>query len=714
MPMPGNRRAAIVGALAFALGAAWPATAADVSALRVMLHPRTAAPGTLPAAAQDKLEALAGTGLTLTGTTRTGALDLALTKPVTEAAATAMVRQLRVDRGVLWAQFAQPAITAKSAAAGLGSNLPGRRFMVRLKEGVQPDWSALLARLSASAGVALKAERKIADTWVLSTALNQSPETLARLAEIIQQDVDVQYADPVKRAYPKAAPNDPFYSRQWSLTDAVSGINIEPAWALQPDSASMTVAVIDTGILEHPDLVGRVLPGYDFISDPDRARDGNARDPNPRDEGDWDDGSCGGGTQDSFFHGLFVAGQIAANTNNGIGIAGVAAGVRILPVRTLGKCGGTFEDVLEGMLWASGVPIAGVPANTNPARIINMSLGGFGACDQAIQEAIDDALAQGSVVVVAAGNETLDATETTPANCSGVITVAAGDRAGGITSYSNFGRRIDVMAPGGALPVEDLILSLGNDGTTVPQNSVYLYGAGTSFATPLVSGTAAMLLARNPLLTAGRVLDLVTGTARGFPSGSTCAIGNLCGIGLLDAGAAIASTLPDGPPPPNAFKVVEYYRADLDHYFFTASPAEINYVDTFLRGIFQRTGLFFYAYLSPVLAPPGVRPVCRFYANADVLINSHFYTADQEECAFVAQRWRGIWNLEQTDAFYIQVPDVAGNCPTGTLPVHRFFNNRRDANHRLTVDLSTRRAMINRVWAPEGIGPNSVVFCSTV
>ena len=715
MPLAGKCGVAIVGACALALvGTAWPATAADVSALRVMLHPYAAARGTLPTDAKARLQALAGTPLTLTGTTRTGALDFAFPTPVTESAATAMVKSLRVDRSVLWAEISRPAVSSKSIAAPANSIVPGRRLLVRLKDGVQPDWSVLLARLSAAVGVALKAERQIADVWVLSTAHDQEPDTLARLAEIIQQDADVQYADPVKRAYPKAAPNDPFYDRQWSLTDAVSGINIEQAWALQAGATGVTVAVIDTGILPHPDLVGRSLPGYDFISDPERARDGNARDPDPRDEGDWSDGECGGGSQSSFFHGLFVAGQIAANTDNGIGIAGVAAGAKILPVRTLGRCGGTFEDVLEGMLWASGVPIAGVPANTNPARVINMSLGGFGPCDQSIQAAIDDALGQGSVVVVSAGNETLDASETTPGNCSGVITVAAGDRGGSITGYSNFGRRIDVMAPGGSLPVDDLIISLGDDGATVPGNSVYVYAAGTSFAAPLVSGLAAMLFARDPMLTAGRVLDLVTGTARAFPLGSTCALGNLCGAGFLDAGVAIASTLPGGPAPPNAFQVVEYYRADLDHYFLTASPAEINYVDTFLRGIFQRTGLFFYAYLSPVLAPLGVRPVCRFYANANVLINSHFYTANQDECLFVMQNWPGIWSLEQADAFYILVPDAAGNCPSGTLPVYRFFNNRRDANHRLTVDLSTRRSMINRAWVAEGNGPNGVVSCSAV
>ena len=212
MPLPGKRGVAIVGACALALGIAWPATAADVSALRVMLHPYASARGTLPAVAKARLEALAGTSLTLTGTTRTGALNFAFPTPVTESAATAMVKRLRVDRSVLWAEISGMAVASKSVAAPANSIVPGRRLLVRLKDGVQPDWSVLLARLSAAAGVALKAERQIADVWVLSTAQDQQPGTLARLAEIIQQDADVQYADPVKRAYPKAAPNDPFYA----------------------------------------------------------------------------------------------------------------------------------------------------------------------------------------------------------------------------------------------------------------------------------------------------------------------------------------------------------------------------------------------------------------------------------------------------------------------------------------------------------------------
>ena len=145
----------------------------------------------------------------------------------------------------------------------------------------------------------------------------------------------MKYADPVRRVYAQATPNDPFYPVQWSLHDPVVGRQRRDRLDVQPSAADVMVAVIDTGILPHPDLAGRVLPGYDFITDPGRARDGNGRDPNPRDEGDWSDDGGDGAPFDSFFHGLFVAGLIAANTNNGIGIAGVAGGVKILPVRAL-------------------------------------------------------------------------------------------------------------------------------------------------------------------------------------------------------------------------------------------------------------------------------------------------------------------------------------------------------------------------------------------
>jgi hypothetical protein len=159
--------------------------------------------------------------------------------------------------------------------------------------------------------------------------------------------------------------------------------------------------------------------------------------------------------------------------------------------------------------------------------------------------------------------------------------------------------------------------------------------------------------------------------------------------------------------------VIEYYRADRDHYFMTASAPEQAFVDSYLAGTFQRTGELFYAWLDPSLAPLDAVPVCRFYSPLP-LIDSHFYTAFADECNFVISHWSNVWLLESRAAFYVVPVDTLGNCRAGTLPVYRFFDNRNDANHRHTINLSVRRAMLNRGWAPEGIGPNAVAFCTPI
>jgi len=707
-------RPALAALLALALAA--PAWAATVPGLRVMLHPSVATRGTLPDAMQATLERIAGMPLTLTGTTRTGALELATPAPIDDAVAARLAKALREDRAVLWAEPQRAARTVtKAANKDARYNRLGRQLMVRLADGVAEDWSTLAPRFAGLVGMPVAAERKVGNVWVLSVANARTPDALAELAKALEQDGAVMYADPVRRMYPQFTPNDPLFPLQWSLQDPISGINAQAAWDVQQGSTGLAIAVVDTGIVDHPDLAGRVLPGYDFVSDAASARDGDGRDPNPRDEGDWsapDDCFPGWPGEDSFFHGLFVSGLIAATPNNGIGIAGIDFNAKIVPVRALARCGGTEADVYEAMLWASGAPVAGVPPNPNPARIVNISLGAFGGCSAAVQEAVDDALAQGSVVVVAAGNETLDAADFNPANCSGVITVGATTNVGDRTSYSNYGTRIDLSAPGGdAGGVSSLILSTYVEGVTAPGAPTYAIAAGTSFAAPLVTGTVSLMLARNSLLTSGRVLSILQGTSRAFPYGTTCGAGTVCGAGLLDAGAALAATLPaTAVIPPNAVPIIEYYRPDIDHYFITADVNEVAYIDTFLRGVFQRTGIVFFGYLDAFLAPPGVKPVCRFYAAG--LINSHFFTASLAECQFVQQRWPGTWFLETPAAFYIETPDATGQCRSGTIPVYRFFNNRQDANHRHTPDLSVKRAMNNRGWVPEGA--NGVAFCSPV
>ena len=319
----------------------------------------------------------------------------------------------------------------------------------------------------------------------------------------------------------------------------------------------------------------------------------------------------------------------------------------------------------------------------------------------------------GAVVVAAAGNESADVEDFTPANCSGVITVAAHTQDGTLTSYSNFGTRIDVSAPGGDLPIDRphrLDRQRRHDGSRRlrlrRRTRHELRGA---------AGVRDRGADAGPQSDAdgGRVLDIVTGTARDFPFGSICARCELCGVGLLDAGVAVGSTLPGGStPPPGAFQVVEYYRADLDHYFITAHRRRRSTTSTrSCPACSSGRGCISTRSCRRSRRRWDSRPVCRFYAQRG-LINSHYFSASSSECQFVLAHWPGIWNLETATAFYIQVPDSNGGCPAGTLPVYRFFNNRHDANHRYTVDLSVRRAMLNRGWVPEGNGPNAVAFCS--
>ncbi|MEO8739791.1 MAG: S8 family peptidase [Casimicrobiaceae bacterium] len=699
------------------LGALAPlASAQTVARIRVMAHPNIST-GQSADATLAQLQAIAQVPLTLAAMTRTGALEFTLATPLAASDADALLARLRDDRAVLWAE----SVTARSErvqardAAG-DSNPPGRKVMLRLAGDPAPDWSTLLPRLSALAGQALTVERPIGPIWELSVTDPIADAQLAAIAAQLETDPAVRYADPVRRVTAKVVPNDPRYGQQWALFDPVGGVNAQTGWNISTGIASTVVAVIDTGITAHPELGGRVLPGYDFIGDPSVANDGTNRDPDPSDPGDWTDGSqCypNSHPEASSWHGTFVSGIIAANSNNGAGIAGMNWNAKILPVRVLGRCGGDFSDIVAGVMWASGVPVLGAPTNTTPARVINLSLGGPTACPQSMQDAVNTALAQGTVVVVAAGNESFDASGTAPANCAGVINVGASTRQGDRASYSNFGGRIDISAPGGDGNVSDWIVSLSNTGTTVPLVPAYAVGIGTSFAAPHVAGAISLMLARNANLTPGQVLGILAATARKFPQGTVCSQSGSCGAGILDTLLALQNTTnASQTTPPGTVAVIEYYRPDLDHYLMTADPGAQALLDN--SRIFRRTGQVFYAWNGPNKAPSGTPPlqaICSFF-NGSTLVNSNIYTASDAECAYVANTYPGVWNLENPAIFYVLPADASGRCLGGFLPVYRYFNNRNDANMRHTVDLTVRREMANKQWGSSGAGPEGVAFCS--
>ncbi len=342
-----------------------------------------------------------------------------------------------------------------------------------------------------AAGISVTVGRQTASGASVVDVGDTDPQVAAqRLA----MQVGVEYAVPERRFTAAVAPDHPPFDGRWHLRS----IRAPQAWSTAT-GAGVTVAVVDSGSLPHPDLTGHDLPGYDMVTDPADARDGSGRDTDPRDDGDWrTPGECDSTTSaNSSWHGLHVTSIIAARTNHRLGTAGVAPQARILPVRVLGRCGGTETDVTDGIVWAAGGTVPKTPVNPNPAKIINVSLGGPGTCSAEAQTAIDIARGRGALVVVAAGNDGRSVSTFSPANCRGVLAVASITRAGVRASHSNYGPAIAVAAPGVA------IWGLSNSSARSPSAQ---WGAvprsGTSTAAPHVSATAALVWSLTPSLSA--------------------------------------------------------------------------------------------------------------------------------------------------------------------------------------------------------------------
>jgi serine protease len=423
--------------------------------------------------------------------------------------------------------------------------------------GIDRARQALLDRAGQTYGATLRALRATANgANVLQLNRTMSLDEARQLAaELKSRDASVEYAEPDRIMVPLATPTDPSYTQQWDLYEATGGINAPAAWD-KSTGAGINVAVIDTGYRPHADLSGQILQGYDFISTSTIANDGGGRDTDASDPGDWAPaGSCGTGIpaadQNSSWHGTHVSGTIAAKTNNGLGVAGIAYNAKVVPARALGRCGGYTSDIADAIVWASGGTVTGVPANANKARVLNLSLGGSGACDTTTQNAINSARSRGAVVVVAAGNANTNASNTNPANCAGVITVAATNRSGGKASYSNYGTNVTIAAPGGDSGAG--ILSTLNSGTTTPASDSYAWYMGTSMATPHVAGVVALMLSANPNLTPDDVAAKLKSTARAFPAPCSG-----CGAGIVNAAAAVNAALASVTTTPPATTTVTW------------------------------------------------------------------------------------------------------------------------------------------------------------
>jgi len=641
-----------------------------------------------------------------------------------------------------------------------------RKHALSATAGASKTLDAVMARassLGARLGMSLHAGRALSEhTQVISTNGISS----AALAERLGAEADVEYAAVDQRRTHFAVPNDPLYTSglpinggsggpdagQWYLHaptgEVTSSINATGAWDITTGSPNIVVAVLDTGVRpEHPDLADSLLGGYDMVSDVPTANDGDGREADAADPGDWVTASESSDPSGPFYqcdvggsswHGTTTASLISAASNNGIGMAGVAGGVKLLPVRVLGKCGGYDSDIIAGMNWAAGLPVPGIPVNPTPARVINMSLGGSGACPQSYLDAISAITGKQNpaVIVAAAGNSAGHAVNA-PANCSGVIGVASLRHIGTKVGFSDLGSEISISAPGGncvntayGTPCLYPILAATNTGFTTPSASSYTdsfnVSVGTSFSAPLVSGTAALMLSVQPSLKPAEVKTILQSSARTFPSvgasnGSqpgtvqNCHAPNgsdqlecyctttTCGAGMLDAAAALAAVS-------LISSTVEFYNVNLDHYFITADADEAAAIDNGSAGPgWIRTGNSFKS--------GGSASVCRFYGSPSPGPNSHFYTVDAGECAYLKRLQASTpatekrWNFESLG--FASTPPANGVCPIGTQPIYRAYNNGFaqgiDSNHRITSNPVAIQEVVMRGWKNEG-----VVMCAPI
>ena len=498
----------------------------------------------------------------------------AATMPVIKA--TQVATQATHVQGLLL-RFKHPPVDARLATTAL---LTEQKLPLHFSRGLTPGWVL------------------VEGTQALSTTDAQA------MVKRLRADARVSHVMANSAEQRAAVPNDTLFrdanTPQWwlddySATTNPAAANFTAAWDISTGAGSPVVAVLDTGITSHPDLdANMLLPGYNFISNGSYAGNGVSRSATALDLGDgvtsaqiqanpslYDGCSLDSSTgSTSSWHGTLVAGQLAAVTNNGAGVSGIDWHGKVLPVRVAGQCGALVSDMVDGMNWAAGVAVNGVPANPNPAKVLVIGFAGLASCNTSDPDAtiaaaatlytdtISALRAKGVFIVAAAGNQKTAVGR--PANCAGVFAVTAVNRLGYKAQYANYGPEVQLAATGGDMPNNHAplrcdtiagvpdggVVSTFNKGTTAPDTSATGYGyaavSGTSFAAPQVAGTAALMWAANPALTLAQIesgLKLsarphVIATALGYCSDMnngyrcTCTT-STCGAGLLDAQQAL-------------------------------------------------------------------------------------------------------------------------------------------------------------------------------
>ncbi|MEA3084585.1 MAG: serine protease [Paraburkholderia sp.] len=435
----------------------------------------------------------------------------------------------------------------KMNMTSLSPDASSDRFIVKYKAGTAERGaaSAVQSKLDRLANAfpskARHMRRMGTGADVLTTERKLTAKETRAFMRAIASDPDVDYVEPDTEMSTTMVPTDPEYFRQWSLASNLKpatpypGIRAESAWDMANGSGSV-IALVDNGVTSHADLDANILPGYDFTAN---NRGGNGSNPGITTE-----------TCSVQWHGTHVAGIMAAQANNGLGIAGIASAAKVVPVRVMNGCGkGYTSDIADGIVWAAGGSIPGVPANAHPARVINVSLGGNGICETTFQNAIDYAVSQGAVVTAAAGNDQTSATNFEPANCRNVINVGGSNRYGARWIGSNFGASVDLAAPA------DSIWSTYNSGTMAPRAEAYAFMNGTSMATPMVSAVIALAQSVAPTpLSAAEMRTLLAQNAQPFPTGQP---DQALGRGILDANATVVAARSGKIPAAADFKCTE-------------------------------------------------------------------------------------------------------------------------------------------------------------
>lgn len=385
----------------------------------------------------------------------------------------------------------------------------------------------------------VKLVRELHHGWALvafASAVPLDEEQTKVAIAALRRDPRVKDAAPDRWFAPALVPQDPLLEQQWPLVSA----GLFAAWDKTTGNESQLIGIIDTGtFVAHPELAGRDVLGYDFISDVALAFDGDGRDDDYTDPGLPT--TCGEVALNLTTHGTHIAGIIAANAD-GAGMVGLNFAAGLVTARAMNACGGAESDLLDALAWLGGARVDGTPLLGRAVDVINLSLGAQGSCGGALQAYVTQLYEDSGVIVVAAaGNDGNEAAVRVPASCEHVIAVGAHGRGPGLplSPYSNTAGVVDVIAPGGdrATDPQDAILSLCGASA-----DCYQFAQGTSMATAFVSGAVSLVLAAYPGIDRTRVLEVLQ------QSGQPCTgCGEVPAL-RVDEALLLAATIPSGVP----------------------------------------------------------------------------------------------------------------------------------------------------------------------